>query len=52
MKKFDINSSVPLPVLTKPPFIVKEEGWAGFEIMLEIYFKGLPENDPARKVIN
>ncbi len=40
-----------LSVLTKQPFLVKEQGWAGFEILVEIYFKGLPDSDKARKVL-
>lgn len=40
----------PRRVLTKQPFIVKEEGYATFEILVEIYFKGLPDTDKARKV--
>ncbi len=39
------------PVLTKEPFVVKEEGYAGFEIPVEIYFKGLHDNDQAKKVV-
>ena len=33
-----------------PPFILKEQGYATFEITLEIQFKGLPSSDPAKKV--
>ena len=39
-----------LLVLREPPFVVKEEGYAGFEIGIEIYFKGVKESDQARKV--
>ena len=31
-------------------YLISEQGYAGFEIFLEIYFKGLPANDPVRKV--
>ena len=31
-------------------YLIKEQGYAGFEIFLEVHFKGLPTNDPARKV--
>ena len=37
-------------MLTKEPFVVKEEGYAGFEIPVEIHFRGLAENDKAKKV--
>ncbi len=30
--------------------MVKEEGYAGFEILVEIHFKGLSEGDKAKKV--
>ena len=35
---------------TDGKFLLSEQGYAGFEIFLDIYFKGLPSNDPARKV--
>ena len=33
-------------------YLITEEGYAGFEIFLEIFFKGLPASDAARKVRN
>jgi transcription initiation factor IIF auxiliary subunit len=36
--------------LKEPPYVVKEQGYAGFTIFLEIFFKGLPDNDPGRSV--
>lgn len=38
------------PVLKEPPFVVREQGYAGFTIYIEIFFKGVPEGDEARKV--
>jgi transcription initiation factor IIF auxiliary subunit len=37
-------------VLTEPPYVVKEQGYAGFTILIEVFFKGVPDNDNARKV--
>ena len=37
-------------MLKRPPFVVKEEGYAGFEIFVELFLKGLPDTDPAKKV--
>lgn len=37
-------------MLTKNPFRVKEKGYAGFEIFVDVYFKGLSESDSAKKV--
>jgi len=47
-----LHDTFPQPrrVLDRQPFVVKEEGYAGFVIKVEIYFKGLPENDKNRKV--
>ena len=42
--------SNPKRVLYKPPFRVKEEGYAGFVVNIEIYFKGLPSGDSAKMV--
>lgn len=36
-------------VLNKPPFRIKEQGYASFEIVVEMFFKGLQESDQARK---
>ena len=40
----------PKKVLYRPPFRVKEEGYAGFMVNVEIYFKGLPSGDSAKSV--
>ena len=40
-----------MTVLHKPPFRVKERGYATFDINVELYFKGLPDNDKAKKVV-
>ena len=37
-------------VFNHPPFRVKEEGYAGFMIDIEIYFKGFPSGDNAKMV--
>ena len=37
-------------VFHRPPFRVKEEGYAGFLVNIEIYFKGLPNGDSAKMV--
>ena len=37
-------------VLHRPPFRVKEEGYAGFMINIEIYFRGVPFGDSAKMV--
>ena len=42
--------SNPKRVLYRPPFRVKEEGYAGFLVNIEIYFKGLPSGDSAKMV--
>ena len=42
--------SNPKRVLYRPPFRVKEEGYAGFILNVEIYFKGLPSGDSAKMV--
>ena len=42
--------SNPKRVLYRPPFRVKEEGYAGFMVNIEIYFKGLPSGDSAKMV--
>ena len=42
--------SNPKRVLHRPPFRVKEEGYAGFMVFIEIYFKGLPSGDSAKMV--
>ena len=38
-----------ISVLREPPFVIKESGYAGFEIMVDFYFKGLSEKDSARR---
>lgn len=45
-----IKYSIPLSVLDKPPYRIKEQGYAGFEIYVDLYFKGLSDSDSARKV--
>ena len=40
----------PKRVLFQPPFRVKGEGYAGFMVNVEIYFKGLPSYAPAKMV--
>ena len=36
-------------VIREPPFVIKESGYAGFEILVDFYFKGLSEKDTARR---
>ena len=36
-------------VMREPPFLIKESGYAGFEILVDFYFKGLSEKDGARR---
>jgi len=40
----------PVQEFTKPPFVVRESGYGNFEIIVDIYFKGLVAKDPARKI--
>ena len=42
--------SNPKRVLHRPPFRVKEEGYAGFMVFIEIYFKGVPNGDSGKMV--
>ena len=37
-------------VFHRPPFIVKDEGYAGFTVTIEIYFRGLPSGDSGKMV--
>lgn len=39
-----------IPVLKEPPFLVKEQGYAGFTILVEIYFKGVNDGDTEKMV--
>ncbi len=41
----------PTRTLYKPPFKIKESGYAGFQIYVDLHFKGLPAGDPAKTVI-
>ena len=50
IKLFVNNKKLPVSVLTEPPYVVKEQGYAGFLINVDIYFKGLPDNDAGKKV--
>ena len=33
-----------------PPYVLKEQGYASFEIFLDIYFRGVSSSDKAKKV--
>merc|ERR1711953_702800 len=48
----NLHNTFPNPVRTfrEPPFVVKESGYGNFEILVEIYFKGLSDKDAIRKI--